>query len=78
MGTASSGNNACVGGSSSTMPTLLSAHDLVAIGIPRALAYQLLNRENMPTVRIGKRVFMLREPFMSWLEGHAGGGVSSD
>ena len=46
---------------------LMNAHDLQAAGIPRALAYQLLNRSDMPVVQFGRRKFMIREKFMLWL-----------
>lgn len=47
---------------------LLNAHDLQAAGIPRALAYQLLNRNDMPVVQFGRRKFMVKEKFMRWLD----------
>lgn len=55
---------------------LLSARDIQALGIPRALAYQLLNRSDLPTVRLGRRVFIFREPFFRWLAEQAGEAVS--
>ncbi len=38
--------------------TLLSAKDLISMGLSRRMAYDLLSRPDMPVVRIGSRVFM--------------------
>ena len=50
-----------------SQPFLLSARDLMGMGIARSLAYQLLNRADMPMVQIGGRKFMHRELFLTWL-----------
>lgn len=43
---------------------LLSAKDLMRLyGFSRPTAYQLLNSSNLPVVRIGDRVYMLRDKF---------------
>ena len=47
---------------------MLSAGDLVNMGFSRAIAYQLFHREDFPTVRIGKRLFVRRDRLMQWLE----------
>ena len=49
-------------------PALLSAKHLQDCGLTRAMAYQLLNREDMPVVQIGVRKFMNREKFFDWLD----------
>ena len=54
-----------------SQPFLLSARDLVGMGIARSLAYQLLNRSDMPMVQIGGRKFMHRELFLDWLRNQA-------
>ena len=47
---------------------LLNAGDLQHLyGFSRPMAYQLLNRADLPTVRFGKRVFMHKELFRQWL-----------
>jgi len=53
-------------------PILLSAHDLVQEGITRSMAYQLLNRTDLPVVQIGTRKFMHRDLFLDWLRKQAG------
>jgi len=43
------------------------------MGMTRSMAYQLLNRADLPVVQIGMRKFMLRELFLGWLRKQAGG-----
>ena len=50
---------------------LLDAVSLQAFGLSRAMAYQLLNRQDLPVVAIGRRKFMHRELFLKWLERQA-------
>ncbi|MBQ9438072.1 MAG: helix-turn-helix domain-containing protein [Lachnospiraceae bacterium] len=45
-----------------------SARDLVRAGFTRSMAYALLNREDVPTIRIGGRLFVRREAFQDWLK----------
>lgn len=52
---------------------MLSAHDLVHMGFTRSMAYQLLNRADMPVVQIGARKFMHQELFLDWLVKQAKG-----
>ncbi len=47
---------------------LMDAHDLQAAGLPRAIAYELLNRSDMPVVVFGRRKFMVRSKFEKWLD----------
>ena len=56
-----------------SQPFLLSVHDLVRMGVARSMAYQLLNRADMPVVQIGTRKFMHRELFLDWLQSQARG-----
>ncbi len=49
-------------------PMLMSAHDLQAMGMGRSMAYKLLNRADVPVVKIGERKFVLRDKFYAWLE----------
>lgn len=46
---------------------LISAHDLIRMGMTRSMAYQLLNRDDLPVVQIGSRKFMHRGLFEEWL-----------
>lgn len=45
-----------------------SAKELVQAGFTRTMAYQLLSRADVPTIRIGGRLFVRRETFISWLK----------
>lgn len=54
-------------------PVLLSVHDLIQMGMTRSMAYQLLNRADLPVVKIGMRKFMLRELFVDWLRRQTSG-----
>ena len=44
------------------------------LGISRAGAYQLLNTETFPTLRIGKRLLVPRDKLVEWIEQNTGGG----
>ena len=47
------------------------AKELVKAGFSRSMAYQLLNRADVPTVTIGGRKFVHRELFQEWLKRQA-------
>jgi len=47
---------------------LLSVNDLQDMGIARTMVYNLFNREDFPTVQIGKRKFVREEKFNEWLQ----------
>jgi len=53
------------------LPALLDYKHLQACGMTRAMAYQLLNREDMPVVQIGVRKFMNRDRFFEWMDGQS-------
>lgn len=53
--------------------TIWSYSDLMAAGFSRSMAYELLNREDMPVVKIGSRRFMNAELFREWLREQATG-----
>ena len=56
------------------LPTVLNATQLAsALGISRAGAYQLLNTETFPTLRIGKRLLVPKDKLISWIEQNTGG-----
>jgi len=38
------------------------------MNISRAGAYQLMHREDFPTITIGKRMVVPRDKFLEWLE----------
>ena len=50
---------------------VLDAKDIQAMGFSRPMAYQLLNREDMPVVKIGRRKYLHRDLFERWLEEQA-------
>lgn len=43
------------------------AKELEKAGFSRTMAYQLLNRDDVPTIRFGGRLFVHREKFLEWL-----------
>ena len=50
------------------LPAMLNATSLSrALGISRAGAYNLLNRRDFPTLRIGKRVLAPKEKVVEWI-----------
>ena len=50
------------------LPAMLNAAGLSrALGISRAGAYNLLNRRDFPTLRIGKRVLAPKEKVVEWI-----------
>ena len=51
--------------------TVMTASDIQRMGMSRSMAYQLLNREDLPVVIIGGRKFMHRDLFLKWLEEQA-------
>ena len=42
------------------------------LGISKSKAYDLLHREDFPTLRIGKRLLVVRSNFDTWLEEQSG------
>lgn len=56
------------------LPAVLNANQLAAaLGISRAGAYQLLNTESFPTLRIGKRLLVPKDKLIDWIEQNSGG-----
>ena len=56
------------------LPAVLNASQLSnALGISRAGAYQLLNTETFPTLRIGKRLLVPKDKLIDWIEQNTGG-----
>ena len=55
------------------LPLMLNAEDIQAVmNISRAGAYQLMHREDFPTIRFGKRMVVPRDKFLEWLEENVG------
>ena len=55
------------------LPLYLNA-DTVAklLGISISSAYELMNEEGFPSVRIGKRLIVPKENLQAWVESHHG------
>lgn len=56
------------------LPAVLNAEQLAqTLGISRAGAYQLLHRQDFPTLRVGKRMLVPKDKFILWIDRHSGG-----
>lgn len=49
-------------------PLLLSAKDIQKMGISRSMSYQILNRSDVPVIKIGDRKMVKRDEFLAWLD----------
>ena len=54
--------------SKNTLPMMLSANEIQAMGFTRTMAYSILNRDDVPVVKIGNRKFIQRDKFFEWLD----------
>ena len=54
--------------SKETLPMMLSANDIQTMGFTRTMAYNILNRDDVPVVKIGSRKFIQRDKFFDWLD----------
>ena len=60
-----------------SLPPVLNATQLSEVlGISRAGAYNLMHREDFPTLQIGKRMLVPRDKLMVWIERNTGGGFA--
>ncbi len=50
------------------LPMMLSANDIQTMGFTRTMAYNILNRNDVPVVKIGSRKFIQRDKFFDWLD----------
>lgn len=50
------------------LPMMLSANEIQAMGFTRTMAYSILNRKDVPVVKIGNRKFIQRDKFFEWLD----------
>lgn len=44
------------------------ANDIQAMGFTRTMAYNILDRDDVPVVKIGSRKFIQRDKFFDWLD----------
>ena len=54
--------------SKETLPMMLSANDIQTMGFTRTMAYNILDRDDVPVVKIGSRKFIQRDKFFDWLD----------
>ncbi len=45
------------------LPMMLSVNDIQTMGFTRTMAYNILNRNDVPVVKIGSRKFIQRDKF---------------
>ena len=50
------------------LPMMLSANEIQSMGFTRTMAYSILNRDDVPVVKIGNRKFIQRDKFFDWLD----------
>ena len=51
------------------LPIVLTADDVkTTLNISRAGAYNLMNRREFPSLRIGRRILVSKEAFIRWME----------
>ena len=51
-----------------SLSMMLSANDIQTMGFTRTMAYNILNRDDVPVVKIGSRKFIQRDKFFDWLD----------
>ena len=51
-----------------SLPVMLSANDIQTMGFTRTMAYNILDRDDVPVVKIGSRKFIQRDKFFDWLD----------
>lgn len=58
------------------LPNILNADQLAStLGVSRARAYQLLNTDDFPTLKIGKRKLVPKGKLIQWIYQHTGSGA---
>ena len=57
------------------LPLMLSVPEVAAVlGISRARTYELVKSEGFPSLKIGSRVVVPKEKFISWIDTQTAGG----
>lgn len=55
------------------LPMFLNALMVAGIlGVSQASAYELMNEEGFPSLRVGSRVVVPKDRFITWVEAHLG------
>ena len=55
--------------SNDELPLTMNARDIAGyLNISISCAYQVMNSYNFPLIKIGKRMIVLRERFLEWLQ----------
>ena len=55
------------------LPLALNADDVAQVlGDSRAYAYELMRSEGFPTLRVGKRMTVLKVKLLEWIDQHIG------
>lgn len=55
------------------LPITLNGDDIAAaLNISRAGAYNLMNSQGFPSLRIGKRIVVPKEAFLKWIDSNLG------
>ena len=51
-----------------TLPAILTAtHISMVMGLSKPLVYNLMNRDDFPSIKIGKRLIVPKNSFETWL-----------
>ena len=61
-----------------SLPMMLSANDIQTMGFTRTMAYNILNRDDVPVVKIGSRKFIQRDKFFDWLDSREKSVITDD
>ena len=57
-----------------TVPKVMSAKQVAEyLGISKQGAYNLMNTESFPTLRVGKRLLVSTDRFLEWIGMHSNG-----
>ena len=57
------------------LPYFINVQELADIlGIAISSCYELMHEKDFPTVRIGKRMVVPKDKFLSWVDEHTKGG----
>ena len=58
------------------LPLFLNAETVARVlGVSQSTGYELMHEKDFPALRIGNRIVVPKEKFMSWVEQNSGGVV---